>query len=557
MRETVRFLMGGEVREIERPDPTMTVLEYLRGPACRPGTKEGCAEGDCGACTVVLGELDGGGDGAGPAVRYRAVNACIQFVPVLDGKELITVEDLSETDPATGVVDLHPVQQALATAHASQCGFCTPGFVMSLYGAFADNHGGSDRGGAPLSREDIKTVLAGNLCRCTGYGPIVDGALAAQDALNGSAGTARGTAGGSENGAKAAPDRQTASGAGATTDEAQMGTRGACAALTALATLDDGETLGFQRGEGDNARRFYAPRTIDALTGLLARHPGAHIIAGLTDVGLWVTKMHRRLDTLISIGRIDELKAIAVDAPGRPGWIDIGAGATLTAVQAPLGAAYPALDELIRRFASVQIRNVATVGGNIANGSPIGDLAPALIAAGARLVLRGPEGAREIDLEDFFIEYGRQDRGPSEFVERVLVPLPDEGVHYACWKISKRFEQDISAVCAAFSVAFDGTAREGATVTAARFAFGGMAGVPKRASGAEAALVGRQWTEDTVRSAMAALDGDFTALDDMRGSARYRAASARNLVLKFYLQTIDSKSVSGFEIARGEEVVSA
>ena len=423
MRDTVRFLMGGEVREIDNPDPTMTVLEYLRGPACRPGTKEGCAEGDCGACTVVLGELEGG-NGSEPAVRYRAVNACIQFVPVLDGKELITVEDLSETDPATGAVDLHPVQEALATAHASQCGFCTPGFVMSLYGAFAENQGGS----SPLSRDDIKTVLAGNLCRCTGYGPIVDGALTAQSALNGSA-------------------------------NAELTARS-----DALAALDDGETLGFELGAGDDARRFYAPRTVDALVGLLADHPGAHIIAGLTDVGLWVTKMHRRLDTLISIGRIDELRTIFVDGPDRPGWINIGAGATLTDAQAPLGAAYPALDELIRRFASVQIRNVATVGGNIANGSPIGDLAPALIATGARLVLRGPDGAREIDLEDFFIEYGRQDRDPSEFVERILVPLPGEGVHYGCWKISKRFEQDISAVCAAFRLAEidgDGEGRDG------------------------------------------------------------------------------------------------
>ena len=381
MRDTVRFLMGGEIREIANPDPTMTVLEYLRGPACRPGTKEGCAEGDCGACTVVLGELaqeDEGESGDGPgnnAVRYRAVNACIQFVPMLDGKELITVEDLAARGIANGAGEasddtsledagLHPVQAALASGHASQCGFCTPGFVMSLYGALA--------GADTLTRDDFKTVLAGNLCRCTGYGPILDGALAAQDQLQG----------------------------GSHADNARAAR---AASRDALAVLAGDETLGYETpgyetvgnntgfdggtgvGSGDGVRagvtpvaprRFSAPRTVDSLVAVLAANPDAHIVAGLTDVGLWVTKAHRRLDALVSIGEIAELQTIVEDGSERPGWIDIGAGVTLSEVHAVLARHYPALDELIRRFASVQIRNVATLGGNIANGSPIGDIRP-------------------------------------------------------------------------------------------------------------------------------------------------------------------------------------
>ncbi|MGI9413568.1 MAG: xanthine dehydrogenase small subunit, partial [Hyphomicrobiales bacterium] len=455
MREGIRFLLGSEERQVGEIDPTMTVLRYLRETERRCGTKEGCAEGDCGACTVVLGEA--GEDG----MTYRAVNSCIQFMPLLDGKQLITVEDLGGGRGA-----LHPVQQALCDTHASQCGFCTPGFVMSLYAQSAN--------GATPDRQALKDILAGNLCRCTGYGPILDaGERIAQ----------------------------------ATHAEDAGGTHGR------LTAWRDGETVRI----GQGARTYYAPATTDALAELCSAHPDAHIISGLTDVGLWVTKQHRVLDTLIFIGNVEELKEI--DVGDRE--IAIGAGATLADAHDVLGEHFPDFGELIRRFASLQIRNVATLGGNVANGSPIGDTPPALIALGAQLQLRHGDERRTIPLEDFFIAYGRQDRRPGEFVEKVIVPRPVPDQVFRCYKLSKRFDQDISAVCGAFSAVL-----AGGKVAQIRICFGGMAGTPHRASQCEAALADGPWTEARILAAMNALERDYQPMSDMRGSAGYRMRAA-------------------------------
>ena len=473
MRADVRFLLGHEERKIANADPTRTVLRYLREEEGLTGTKEGCAEGDCGACTVVIGEP--GPDG----ITYRAVNSCIQFVPMLDGKQLITVEHLAEEGGG-----LHPVQTAMCESHASQCGFCTPGIVMSL---FAQAEAGNRPG-----RAGLKDVLAGNLCRCTGYGPILD---AGEQSLFG------------ERSAKFAAA------------EARV--------MDQLAAWKNGETLECVSG----GRRLFAPTSSDELAALCEAHPDAHIIAGLTDVGLWVTKQHRNLQTLISLASVEDLCAIEVEG----GFLSIGAAVTLAEAHVPLARHYPDLGELVRRFASLQIRNVATVCGNIANGSPIGDTPPAFIALGARLVLRKGDNRREIDLEGYFIDYGRQDRAPGEFVERVLVPLPREGTEFRCYKISKRFDQDISAVCGAFLLDLNG-----GNVDGIRIAFGGMAGIPKRATNAEAALKGKPWTRDGVESAMEAMTSDFTPLTDMRGSAAYRMRTARNLLLKFFLETSEN-----------------
>ncbi|MCR9214482.1 MAG: xanthine dehydrogenase small subunit [Proteobacteria bacterium] len=470
MRQTIRFVHKGEIVELENIDPTRTVLNYLRYDIGLTGTKEGCAEGDCGACTVVLGELHDG------SLRYQAVNACILFLPTLDGKELITVEDLKSDDGG-----LHPVQQAMVEANGTQCGFCTPGFVMSL---FAEIHGNPSSG-----RHHIDNVLAGNLCRCTGYGPIVDaaGKLAEaqiQDKFH---------------------DQQTRT-------------------IEQLKELqqDDGISYEWQ------GRRYAAPKKLEDLARILKENPTATILAGATDVGLWVTKLHQTLETVIYIGQIEELRQMESVSD----ILVIGAGVSYSDAWDKLAQYYPDFGELIRRIASTQIRNSGTIGGNIANGSPIGDTPPALIALDSRLILRSHSGSREMPLEDFFIDYGKQDLVPGEFVEKIHVPLPSANQHFATYKISKRFDQDISAVCAAFNLTLDS-----GTVEKIRICYGGMAGTPKRARKTEAALIGQPWSEAILESTLAAMAEDYEPMTDMRASSTYRMKSAQNLLRKFFIET--------------------
>ncbi|PZR34736.1 xanthine dehydrogenase small subunit [Caulobacter segnis] len=464
MGEVIRFLLDGEVQEVRGANPTTTLLEHLRGPMRRTGTKEGCAEGDCGSCTVLVGEVEGEG------VAWRAVNACIQFLPMLHGKALVTVESLAK-DGA-----LHPVQQAMVDRHGSQCGFCTPGIVMSLYGRAV---------GAKGADAPVGEVLAGNLCRCTGYGPIIE--------------VAKGVA------AEARP----AVDLSAVRDE------------TMLALSFEDEVHGV-------TRTWLSPRTVDELAEAYLKHPDATIVAGATDVGLWVTKQRRPLPTLISVSEVAELKAIEET----PEALRIGAGVRYVDAIDVLARLYPDLGLMMRRLGSTQVRNSGTIGGNIANGSPIGDMPPALIAAGATLVLRRADERRELPLEAFFLEYGKQDRRSGEFVEAVIIPKLAEGRIFKVLKLSKRFDQDISAVCGAFSIAV-----EGGVVREARVAFGGMAGTPKRGLACEASLVGQPWSEATIEAAMAALDADYAPMSDMRASATYRALAARNMLRKVYLES--------------------
>jgi len=486
MRDSIRFLLGFELQELSGFDPQMTVLEWLRTRVRRTGTKEGCAEGDCGACTVALGEsVDG-------AMRYRAFNSCIQLLPTLDGKQLLTVEDLAVTDAAGEA--LHPVQQAMVDQHGAQCGFCTPGFVMSLFTLFHQPPVKviNDQG---LDRQRIDAAVAGNLCRCTGYAPIARAALQAM---------------------QQAPVDQFS------TRQVEL-----VAQLQRL-RRDTLLQIEFQ------GRRYFAPRTLQEVWELLRQYPGAQLIAGVTDVGLWMTKQLRVFDTLISLCHVPELQGIERDETA--GTISIGAAVTYTDALGTLVSAFPGMRRMLSRLGAEQIRNAGTIGGNIANGSPVGDMPPALIALGARLVLGSSAGRREIPLENFFIEYGKQDLQPGECVVAVVVPLPSPGQHFAVHKLSKRFDQDISAVCAGFCIRL-----QDGKVADARICFGGMAATPLRARSTEQALLGQPWNEETLPRVMtrarAALAQDYSPLSDWRASREYRLLAAQNLLRRFFLET--------------------
>jgi xanthine dehydrogenase small subunit len=470
---TVRFILDGKLHCVRDLPATTTVLEYLRNIARRTGTKEGCAEGDCGACTVVIGELAADGE----RIDYRAVNSCIRYLPTLDGKELITVESLKAADGT-----LHPVQQAMVDCHGSQCGFCTPGFVMSLLALYLDEQ-------AP-QRSQVVDALAGNLCRCTGYRPIIEaGCRMAQYP-----------------------------------EPVQWSQRDAQAAarierLRALRRVEPGSSLSLPG--------FTAPRTLPELLSILQSAPESVILAGGTDIGLWSTKHLRAVPALVYIGEVPELRSIREDAKGL--WI--GAAVTLSEAWPALVAAHPGLAEQARRFASPPICNSGTLCGNVANGSPIGDSMPALIALGAELELRLGDQQRTAPLEDLYLGYQRKDLRRGELVTAVRVPAAEPGVLFGSYKLAKRFDQDISAVCAGFAV----QVRDG-RVTQARLAFGGMAPIPARATHAERALLGSPWTHAAVEAAAAALAQDFTPLTDLRASGQYRLQAAGNLLKRFYLE---------------------
>ena len=487
-RSQLRFILNGEDVSLDDVRPDETLLDFLRLRRRLIGTKEGCAEGDCGACTVLIGRLSRG------SLVYEAVNACIRFMGSLDGTHVVTVEHLRGADGG-----LHPVQQAMVDYHGSQCGFCTPGFVMSLYAMWM-------REPDPLVAQ-IEKALQGNLCRCTGYEPIVKAARAISSY-------------GRLEADFLAVERDT------------MTVR--------LRALADGRRIEI----GSGKERMIVPASADDLAAVLAEAPGATIVAGSTDVGLWVTKHMRDITPVVFIGGLEELKAITV----ADGLITIGANGSYSEAFETLAAHIPALAPLIDRIGGEQVRNMGTIGGNIGNGSPIGDTPPPLIALGATLTLRSGDMRRSIPLEDYFIAYGRQDRRPGEFVESVSVPVPAANSFFGVHKITKRRDEDITAALGAFHVVVDA-----GVVVSARISYGGMAATPKRARSVERALEGKPWSMETVEAALPAYEEDYAPISDMRASAEYRMLASKNLLKRFYLET--TGTTAPVTVRRFEEAV--
>ncbi|MEX8510414.1 MAG: xanthine dehydrogenase small subunit [Leptothrix ochracea] len=548
MNAPIRFIFRGQVVEAANTDPTRTLLQWLREDARTLGgtlggmlgggtlgTKEGCNEGDCGACTVIVAELEDGN------VRLRTLNACIRFLPTLHGKALLTVEDLSPAPPtdSTQPPRLHPAQEALVRCHGSQCGFCTPGFAMSLALSFERQR----LQGRCASRAELADDLAGNLCRCTGYRPILD---AAEQMGHGQ------------------EDGSLPEGLALGPLQAQL------EALRQDAPLD--------------SPTWHAPRSLPELAELRLAHPQARLLAGGTDIGLWVNKQLRETGPLIHLGDVAELRQLRREDTG----LHIGAAVTLEDAWQALVQHWPSLSEIHRRFAGPPVRHAGTLVGNLANGSPIGDAAPVLMALGAKLLLRRGTVQRELALDAFYVDYMQNRLEAGEFIEAVQVPLttvrgyptvrpeststvraelveaPERGSpstgsgrtektgssaqtektnsapteeagpwHIRAWKISKRFDCDISALSAGMAIQLDAAG----VVTGVKLAFGGMAAVVKRAAGTEAALLGQPWNEATLERALAALEADFTPLSDLRASASYRRAAARGLLMRLWLET--------------------
>lgn len=505
----IEFFLNGSLQKLDQIDPNLSILEWLRTKMRLTGTKEGCASGDCGACTVSIGVLDTPSDNKSARLRYESVNACIALIGSLHGKHLVTVEALKQENP------VHPIQKAMIECHGAQCGFCTPGFVMSLFTLHTERYGDPERLKKPPSDHEILEALAGNLCRCTGYRPIV------------------------EAGRKACVESWSPSDAGAPLSGPQSHRAGPewlqhPDMLAALKTINEQSA-----GLNEASRRCDAPRTLDELRRLKSDFPEARLIAGGTDLALEVTQQLKDLEHLIQLDRVTELQHHEI----HDGELYLGAGMSYRQLDALLPDYWPHFSPMLERLGSLQIRNRGTLGGNIGNASPIGDMPPALIALGAELELDSVNGVRTLPLEDFFLDYKKTALKPDEFVRGVRLRLPQADEHLLLYKISKRLDDDISAVLGAFWLKL-----ENGKVEDCRLAFGGMAAIPKRALAAEQALRGQPWEQAQVETATAALAQDFQPLSDVRASAGYRLQVAGNLLQRALLETSATPTPSTYPL---------
>ena len=470
----IEFVYKDQIFKVKNPDSNETLLNYIRTKLKKTGTKEGCAEGGCGACTVVLGELNN------KKINYRAINSCITFVPTLQGKQLIIVEDLISKDGS-----LHPVQEAMVNYHGSQCGFCTPGFVMSMFAMYKNNKYFDD--------EIINDSIAGNLCRCTGYKPIIKAAKS----LNNK-------------------------------NKIDQFTKNKKNVIKLLKKINN-ESIAIYKSN----RRYFAPRYVQELKKILKKNINADLLSGGTDLSLKVTKERKEIESIIYMNSIDELNYIK----NTNKYIEVGATTPLIKFENYIQKYYPDFNSILKRYGSVQIRNVATIAGNIATASPIGDTLPLLLSLDSKVVLTSIKKTKVIPLNNFFLDYRKTKLKKGQFIESVRIPLLPKNI-FKAYKISKRFDDDISSVCASFNLQITNKKIRGIKI-----AYGGMASIPKRAKYCERVLLNSPITEQIIEKAKEALDLDFKPISDMRASRKYRLIVAKNLLKKCFLELTHKKLI--------------
>ena len=470
----VKFVLNNEICELNNPDPNQTILNFIRTKLKKTGTKEGCAEGGCGACTVVLGELKKN------EIIYKAINACIAFIPTLQGKQLLVVEDL-----VTEKGDLHPVQEAMVKYHGSQCGFCTPGFVMSLFSMFKNYNS--------YNNELIKDSIAGNLCRCTGYRPIIDAAKS----LN-------------------------------KIDKSDQFTKNKKNIIKLLKKINLKNISIENKG-----KKYFSPRTIKELKKVIKKNSNSHFLSGGTDLSLIVTKERKDINNIINLQAIDELDFIKEKNNN----IEVGAATPLIKFEKFILKYYPDFNSVLKRYGSVQIRNVCTIGGNIATASPIGDTLPILLSLNSEIVIETTKNKKILPLKNFFLSYRKTKLKKGEFIYSIKIPIYKNNV-FKAYKISKRFDDDISSLCASFNLEIVNK-----KIKKAIIAYGGMAEIPKRATNCENFLNNTNLSLDTFEKAKNFLEKDFTPIDDMRATKDYRIEVAKNLLIKFFLEIKSNKLI--------------
>ena len=472
---TISFVHKDQIIKIKNPDPNETLLNYIRTKLKKIGTKEGCAEGGCGACTVVIGELKNN------EIHYKAINSCITFLPTLQGKQIIIIEDLISKDGS-----LHPVQQAMVKYHGSQCGFCTPGFVMALFSMFKKY--------SKFNNQIIKESIAGNLCRCTGYAPIIKAANSLKNK-----------------------------------NKVDHFSKNKKNVIKLLKKINNRSIIIFKKD-----KKYFAPRYIQELKKILKKNSNVNFLSGGTDLSLNITKERKEISSIIYLNSIKELNYIKNNNK----YIDIGASTPLIDFEFYIKKYYPDFEKILKRYGSPQIRNVGTIAGNIATASPIGDCLPLLLSLNSQIVLQDFKKIKILFINDFFINYRKTKLKEGQFIHSIRIPLFEKNT-FKAYKVSKRFDDDISSVCAAFNLQIFKNKIENV-----RIAYGGMAVIPKRANNCEKILLNSLITEETIIKAKEALEIDFKPISDVRASGAYRIEVAKNLLEKCFAE-IKQKKVIG------------